>query len=126
MRRGALVMMAAAMFVAHAFADDGDPALQWRDCSTDADCIAIQGTCNLTAVNAGYTDDAVAYYRKLRANANCVKRCWEPTKNVVPECKPLAGSEPDRAANDKANPGPHPYGAVMNHGTCTMVPRPSN
>ena len=124
MHRAALVMTLA-LLATPVFAEEGDPALHWRECSVDADCIAIQGTCNLTAVNANYKDDAVDYYKKLRAEANCVKRFWEPTKGVIPECKPIAGSEPDRAKLDKANPGPHPYSAVMNNGVCTMVPKPT-
>jgi hypothetical protein len=112
MLRAALVIMAA-LFAAPVLAEDTDPALQWRDCSVDADCIAVQGTCNLTAVNVDYKDNAVEYYRKLHADSNCVKRFWEPTKNVVPECKPLAGSKADKNTT------------VMVHGTCAMVPKPS-
>ena len=123
MLRAAILVVA--LFAVPAFAEDADPAVQWRDCSVDADCMAVQGTCDLTAINAAYVDEAVDYYKKLRADANCVKRFWKPTKNVVPECKPLAGSEPERAEHDKANPGPHQYGAVMAHGTCAMVPKPN-
>ena len=125
MQRAALVM-AAVLFAAPAFAEDGDPALHWRDCSTDADCIAIQGTCNLTAVNVGYKDEAAVYYAKLHKDANCVKRFWEPTKGVVPECKPIAGSEPDRVGDGMHPSGDHQYSPVMINGVCTMVPKPTH
>lgn len=92
-----------------AFAQDD---ANWRDCQQDEDCIAVQGTCDLTAVNVAYKDDAVAYYRKLHAQASCVKRFWQPTTNIIPECKPISGS---KATKDSA---------VVPHSVCAMVPKP--
>ena len=84
----------------------------WRECQQDSDCIAVQGTCDLTAVNVAYKDDAVTYYRKLHANSNCVKRFWEPTKGMIPECKPISGSKMSENSQ------------VVPHSVCAMVPKP--
>ena len=107
-----MVFAALLAIPAMVMAQDADPSMHWRDCTTDEDCIAVQGTCNLTAVNAAYKDDAVVYYKKLQATANCVPRFWQPTKGLIPECKPIAGS---RASKDAQ---------VVPHSACAMVPKP--
>ena len=107
------IFFAAVMLIAApVFADEAALDMNWRDCTADEDCIAIQGTCNLTAVNVAYKDDAVAYYKKLQARANCVQRFWQPMKGLIPECKPIAGS---KATKDSE---------VMPHNACAMVPKP--
>lgn len=69
---------------------------RWRVCNDDAQCVLIQGTCDKTAVNAAYADEATRYYAELATRARCAERFWMP-KDGVAQCKPtitVKGQEP--------------------------------
>lgn len=55
----------------------------WRNCSDDSECVAIQGKCSLTGVNMDYKDAAAAYYRQEAAKATCTERFWKPKSEMV-------------------------------------------
>ncbi len=83
MRR--LLVVAFALLPVAAFAElhEGN---DWRNCASDADCIAIQGKCGLTAVNIGYRNAAADYYKQEAANTKCTEQFWKP-KAELPRCR---------------------------------------
>jgi hypothetical protein len=74
----------------------------WRNCSQDAQCIAIEGLCGTTAVNFQVKDTAARYYRERKKKTKCVERFWEPREQTV-RCR-LGSCEtiPKQAATDKS------------------------
>lgn len=83
MRRAALFLFVMALPL---MASGGAPEHEgkyWRNCTVDADCIAIDGVCGLTAVNAAFKDEAIAYYREKMKLVRCVQRFWKPEDRVA-------------------------------------------
>jgi hypothetical protein len=58
----------------------------WRACTTDAQCVLIEGICHPTSVNIASKTIAAAYYKKQAATAKCVDRFWQP-KAVMAQCR---------------------------------------
>ncbi len=76
----------------------------WRYCSTDDQCVMIDGLCDKTAVNALVKDKAEAFYKQERPGAKCVERFWRSGEKM-PRCR-LGGCEtiPKQASDRKAEP----------------------
>ncbi len=82
-----------------------------RTCVQDSDCVLVEGACGPTAVNKDYQTNAAEYYKKQGKTANCVSKFWVP-KEMIAECKPLAGSKANKDA------------AVVPHSSCKAVAKP--
>lgn len=63
----------------------------WRYCSTDDQCVMIEGLCDKTAVNWQVERAATAFYNQERSSAKCVERFWRVGEKK-PRCH-LGGCE---------------------------------
>ena len=63
----------------------------WRYCSTDDQCVMIDGLCDKTAVNWQVEREAIAFYNQERPYAKCVERFWRVGEKM-PRCR-LGGCE---------------------------------
>ena len=73
-----LTVALATVFVPAAVFAAPNPLTQWTACSDDSQCVAIQGTCNPTAVNVAYDKPAQVYFNERAAKAKCVQQFWQP------------------------------------------------
>ena len=55
----------------------------WRNCSTDDQCVMIDGKCGKTAVNRLAEREAIAFYKQEAAKAKCVESFWTVKEKVV-------------------------------------------
>lgn len=63
----------------------------WRYCSSDDQCVMIDGLCDKTAVNWQVEEQAIAFYNQDRPSAKCVERFWRAGEKM-PRCY-LGGCE---------------------------------
>ena len=63
----------------------------WRNCSTDDQCVMIDGACDKTAVNWQVKDAAEAYYRQQQTLVKCAIPFWRQGEKM-PRCR-LGGCE---------------------------------
>ena len=71
------MVMAMAFLPMAALAEDN----HWRDCAEDADCVAIHGTCGMTAVNVQSRNEASEFYKQEAIRANCAPApFWKAAK----------------------------------------------
>ncbi len=83
--------MVAAFFPLFALAQPLKEGKDWRYCSTDDQCVMIDGLCDKTAVNWQVEEQAIAFYAQERPSAKCVERFWRAGEKM-PRCH-LGGCE---------------------------------
>ena len=76
----------------------------WRYCSTDEQCVMIDGLCDKTAVNWQVEKQAIAFYKQERPKTKCVERFWNQGEKM-PRCR-LGGCETITKQGADAKPKP--------------------
>ena len=86
MQRAALFLLLTALPLMAGAAAPLEPGKHWHDCEQDVDCIAVQGICDLTAVNNVFKTEAIAYYKQQARMVRCKQTFWKP-KDKIARCR---------------------------------------
>lgn len=74
-----MALALATAFIPAVVSAAADPVSQWMQCSDDAQCVAIQGTCAPVAVNIAFDKQAQVYFKERAAKTECVQQFWRPS-----------------------------------------------
>jgi hypothetical protein len=77
----------AAFFTMTAHAETLKEGADWRNCSTDDQCVMIDGLCDKTAVNWQVKDKAEAFYRQEAAKVKCAAVPFWRNGEKVSRCR---------------------------------------